>query len=215
MWKYGILGVLVAVWGGGCSTRLHHTQSVDSAVRPAGGQPSPPVAGGASVASKRMVSLSAENTHVTFIGSAGSTSHEGAFDRLSGQWELPTEDPKDSRLAVKIEIESLRTRIPLLTLHLKRGDFLDAKQFPIATFESTRIEPEPGTNGTTHRVSGAFTIHGGTQTVTFPARVVIGPDAAAFEATFPISQTAFGMAAGAEKAKDEVPVTVVVNARRQ
>jgi polyisoprenoid-binding protein YceI len=161
------------------------------------------------------VPLSADNTHVTFIGSAGSTSLEGAFDRFCGQWDLPTEDPKDSRLAVRIEVESLRTRISLLTAHLKRGDFLDAKQFPIATFESTGIQPEPGPGGTTHRVSGAFTIHGVTQTVAFPAKLIVGPDTAMFEATFPIGQTAFGMAAGAEKAKDEVPVTVVVNARRQ
>ena len=36
-----------------------------------------------------------------------------------------------------------------------------------------------------------------------------------FEATFPVGQTAFGMAAGAEKAQDQVPVTVVVNAPRR
>jgi polyisoprenoid-binding protein YceI len=166
-------------------------------------------------AAARAVPLSAENTRVTFIGSAGSTSHEGTFDRLGGTWDLPTENPKDSRLVVRIEIDSLRTKIGLLTMHLKRADFLDAKQFPTATFESTRIEPEPGPGGTTHRVTGQFTIHGVARTVTFPAKLAVGPEAASLEATFPIGQTAFGMAAGAEKANDEVPVTVVVSARRQ
>ena len=111
-------------------------------------------------------------------------------------------------------MDSLRTRISLLTAHLKRADFLDAKQYPAATFESARIDPAPGDGGTTHRVTGTFTIHGVSQVVTFPAKVAVGPDAATFEATVPVSQTAFGMAAGAEKANDHVPVTVSIAARR-
>jgi polyisoprenoid-binding protein YceI len=64
-------------------------------------------------------------------------------------------------------------------------------------------------------VTGEFTIHGATRSVAFPAKLVVGPGVASLEATFPVSQTAFGMAAGAEKARDEVPVTVVINAPKQ
>jgi polyisoprenoid-binding protein YceI len=206
MRAHGLL-VVLAVWAAGCSTRLDPPRSAGPAPRPAAAPPATTAA--------RTVTLSAENTRVTFIGSAGGTSHEGTFDRLSGTWELPTDDPKDSRLAVRIEVDSLRTRIGLLTMHLKRSDFLDAKQCPTAAFQATRIEPEPGPGGTTHRVTGEFTIHGVTRSVTFPAKLVVGPDLASLEATFPVSQTAFGMAAGAEKARDEVPVTVVINAPGQ
>lgn len=214
MKKYAMLVVvLAALWEGGCSTRLDHPKPVGSTVRPPL-ERTPPGIGGASTSAKRDVTLAAENTRVTFIGTAGSTSHEGTFDRLSGRWELPTDDPKDSRLTVQIDVDSLRTRIALLTAHLKRSDFLDAKQFPVATFKSTAILPEVGANGTTHRVTGEFTIHGVTQPITFPAKITVSPGAASFEAIFPIKQTAFGMVTGAEKAQDDVPVTVVVNATR-
>jgi polyisoprenoid-binding protein YceI len=213
MWKYGILLLALAVWAGGCSTRLEKPKPATAMVSPALPPVSPKIEG--TPVAKRVAPLSAENTRVTFVGTAGKTSHEGTFDQLTGQWDLPTDDPKDSRLAVRIDVNSLRTQIALLTLHLKRSDFLDAKQFPTATFESTRIDPESGPGGTTHRVTGVFTIHGVARTLTFPARVILGPDVATFDATFPIGQTAFGMTTGAEKANDEVPVTVAVNARRQ
>jgi polyisoprenoid-binding protein YceI len=211
MKKYGILVVALAtIWEGGCSTRLDHSNTVGTTPRPAQSRPA-----AAGMATNREVALSAENTRVTFIGTAGTTSHEGTFERLSGRWELRTDDPKDSRLTVQIEVDSLRTRIALLTAHLKRSDFLDAKQFPVATFQSTAIMPEAGPNGTTHRVTGDFTIHGVTQPISFPAKITLSPGAASFEATFPVKQTAFGMVTGAEKAQDNVPVTVVVNASRQ
>ena len=215
MWKYALLLLVVAAWAGGCSTRLERPKLATTTAAASAPVPRPTTGTPPAAAAKRVVPLTAENTQVTFIGTAGRTSHEGTFDRLSGQWELPTDDPKDSRLAVRIEVDSLRTRIPLLTAHLKRADFLDAKQFPTAAFESTRIEPQPGPGGATHRVTGEFTIHGVVRTVSFPARLVVGPDAISFDATFPIGQTAFGMAAGAEKANDDVPVTVAVNASRQ
>jgi polyisoprenoid-binding protein YceI len=206
MWKRAFpAAVLAAAWVAGCSTRLDPPRTAAPAPRPA----APAVA--AAPAGPRVVLLTAENTRVTFVGSAGSTSHEGTFDRLAGQWELPTADPKDSRLAVRIEVDSLRTKIPLLTMHLKRSDFLDAKQYPTATFRSTRIDPPSETDGSTHRVTGEFTIHGVTRAVTFPARISVGPDGATFDATFPVGQTSFGMASGAEKARDEVPVTVAIN----
>ncbi|HEX4608071.1 MAG TPA: YceI family protein, partial [Urbifossiella sp.] len=190
MRRYELLVVLVAAWAGGCSTRLDPTRPAPAApaARPAGAGATPAAAG-------KAVPLSADNTRVTFIGTAGKTSHEGTFDRLSGTWELPTDDPKDSRLSVRIETDSLRTKIALLTAHLKRADFLDVQTFPVATFASTRIDPDPSGSGvTTYRVTGEFTIHGVTRTVAFPARLVVGPDAAALEGTFPVSQTAFGMA---------------------
>ena len=49
--------------------------------------------------------------------------------------------------------------------------------------------------------------------VTFPAKIGVMVDAAALDGTFAISQTAFGMAAAAEKTKDEVPLTVSMDAK--
>jgi polyisoprenoid-binding protein YceI len=163
----------------------------------------------------RVVPLSAENTRVTFVGSAGPTSHEGGFDRLSGEWNFPTEDPKDSRLVVRIDTDSVRTKIGLMTTHLKREDFFDVKHFPTASFASNRFEPQPGPDGKTHFVTGELTIHGVTRPVAFRAKVGVTADAVSLDGMFTISQTAFGMATAAEKTRDEVPVTVSVNASRR
>jgi polyisoprenoid-binding protein YceI len=109
---------------------------------------------------------------------------------------------------------SIRTKIGLLTTHLKRDDFLDVERFPTATFALSGIEPAAGPDGGTHRITGVFTIHGVTQQISFPARIVVTPETATLDGTFTISQTAFGMATAAEKTKDEVPVTVSIRTAR-
>ena len=214
MWKRMFAAALFgSVVLSGCSTRLEHTHAPGP--KPATPATSATPTGLPSQSKQQAVALSAENVRVTFIGTAGPTSHEGSFDKLSGEWQLPTDNPKDSRLAIRIETASVHTQIGLLTAHLKREDFFDVKQYPTATFTSTQIVPEPGADGATHRVSGEFTIHGVTKALSFPARVSVTADAVTLDARFTISQTAFGMTTAAEKAKDEVPITVSVNASRR
>jgi polyisoprenoid-binding protein YceI len=198
-WRIVALTGWLCLAAGGCATRLQDR-------RP----PVPPIVGPMGVA----VPLSAENTRVTFIGTAGPSSHEGEFERLQGEWALPNGDPKVSRLWVRVETGSLRTKIGLLTKHLEGKDFIDVEHFPTATFVSSRIDPADGQGGATHLVTGEFTIHGVNRAVTFPARIVVTANMATLDGTFPISQTAFGMAASAEKTKDEVPVTVSIRTAR-
>jgi polyisoprenoid-binding protein YceI len=214
MGKYGWVVLLAGGLAvGGCATRMADRRAASpwpSSVPAAGAAAGQAAPGAASV-----IPLSAENTRVTFVGTAGPVSHEGEFGRLSGEWALAGDDPKESRLSVRVETGSVATRIGLLTTHLKRKDFLDVEQFPTATFVSSRVEPAAGPGGATHRVTGDFTLHGVTRPVTFPARVVVTADAATLDGTFTVSQTAFGMAASAEKTKDEVPVTVSVRTARR
>ena len=210
---YGMVLLASSLWlmVGGCATRMQDRR-----------QPLPPIVGSTpGAASGRAipgvgvaVPLTAANTRVTFIGTAGPNSHEGEFERLQGEWTLSTVDPKESRLWVRIETGSLLTKIGLLTKHLKGKDFVDVDQFPTATFVSSRIEPADGPGGATHRVTGEFTIHGVNRAVTFPSRIVVTANTATLDGTFTISQTAFGMAAAAEKTKDEVPVTVSIRTAR-
>jgi polyisoprenoid-binding protein YceI len=215
MWNKRILAAALcgSVALAGCSTRLEHAHAPGP--KPATTAATATPGASPSAARAQAVPLSAENVRVTFIGTAGPTSHEGGFEQLTGEWQLPTENPKDSRLSIRIDTASVHTKIGLLTAHLKRDDFFDVKQFPTATFTSTQIVPEPGPDGATHRVTGDFTIHGVTKAISFPAKVSVTPDAASLDGRFTISQTAFGMASGAEKTRDEVPVTVSANASRR
>jgi polyisoprenoid-binding protein YceI len=199
-------GLLLVAWLAGCATRLD---------RPEPPRPGPHAGAGPSHGEPaRSVGLSGDNTRVTFIGSAEPTSHEGSFSRLSGRIDLPTEDPKDARLAVEVEMDSVYTKIGLLTMHLKRPDMFDVAHYPTASFVSRRVEPGASADGG-RLVTGDFTLHGVTRTLTFPARFAVTPDEVSLEATFPIRQTAFGMTDSAEKTKDEVPITVSIHARRR
>jgi polyisoprenoid-binding protein YceI len=211
-WRMVLLAGWLGLAAGGCATRMQdRRQPLPPIFEPTAGAASGRTTPGAGIA----LPLTAENTRVTFIGTAGPSSHEGEFERLQGEWTLPTDDPKESRLRVRVETGSLRTKIGLLTKHLRGNDFLDVEQFPTATFVSSRIEPADGPGGATHRVTGEFTIHGVNREVTFPVRIVVTANAATLDGTFTISQTGFGMGAAAEKTKDEVPVTVSIRTARQ
>jgi polyisoprenoid-binding protein YceI len=210
-WKMVVLTGWLFLAAEGCATRLQDRRPPVPAIpEPMTGAALGRTAPGVGFA----VPLTAENTRVTFIGTAGPNSHEGEFDRLQGEWTLPTGDPNASRLWIRIETGSLRTKIGLLTKHLMANDFIDVEHFPTATFVSSRVEPADGLGGATHRVTGEFTIHGENRAITFPARVVVTANMATLDGTFTISQTAFGMAAAAEKTKDEVPVTVSIRTAR-
>ena len=176
--------VLLAGWlglaAGGCATRMQdRRQPLPPIVGPTAGAAPARTTPGAGVA----VPLTAENTRVTFIGTAGPSSHEGEFEKLQGEWSIPTDDPRGFRIWVRVETGSLLTKIGLLTKHLKGKDFVDVEQFPTATFVSSRIEPAEGPGGATHRVTGEFTIHGVNRAVTFPARIVVTAKTATLDGT--------------------------------
>ena len=156
------LAVTAAV---GCATRLDQLREPQP-MRTAGSAAVQPVS---HAEPARSVALSGENTRVSFVGTAGPTSHEGSFAKLTGRIDLPSDDPKDARVRVEIDVASVYTKIDLLSAHLRRADMFDAASFPTATFETRRVEAVPTAEGS-HVVTGDFTIHGVTRSLTFPAR---------------------------------------------
>jgi polyisoprenoid-binding protein YceI len=210
------LAAVVAVAAlAGCSTRLgnyHGDLEGPRYPRPAAYDPYR-AQGAAAVAAVQSFALSAENTRVTFIGSAWKSSHEGGFERLTGRLDCPTSDPKDVRLYVEIDTDSVFTKIGLLTRHLKGQDFFDVAKYPRATFVSSQIDPAR-TPDATHLVTGDFTIHGQTRRVVFPARLAVTGEAVTLGATIVVKQSEFGMNLE-RKTDDEVPVTVSLRVSRR
>ena len=159
-----------------------------------------------------VIPITAANASIKFTGSTSLMSQEGRFTAFDGAMEVPTTDPKDTTIRVKVDMASTTTNIALLTKHLKGEDFFDVARYPTAEFVSERIVPTSEAGH--YQVTGRFTLHGVSQSVTFPARIVLTGDEVAFDATLTLSQTAFGMTEAARKTKDEVPVTVSVRGRR-
>ena len=158
-----------------------------------------------------VIPITPANARIEFTGATALSSQAGHFAAFEGSLEMPTDDPKDARIRVVVDMDSTTTSIGLLTKHLKNEDFFDVPKFPKAEFVSEKVVPlgEPGQ----YRVAGRLTFHGTSKPVEFPARITVSADEVMIDGTLTIRQTEFGMAEGAKKAKDEVPVRVTVRGR--
>jgi polyisoprenoid-binding protein YceI len=183
----------------GC--QLCDTGDKSSAPKPQGASLTAPAKPG-------VIGIAPGNASIRFTGSTAIMSQEGRFESFDGTLELPTPDPKDAKIHVKVDMSSTTTKVGLLTKHLKGEDFFDVAKYPTAEFSSERIVPTG--NAGSYQVTGTFTLHGVSRSVTFPAQIVLKGDEVAFDATIPISQTSFGMTEAARKTKDEVPVVVSI-----
>lgn len=159
--------------------------------------------------------ITPQNSKVEFTGSKVTGSHEGSFQKFSGEIDYAGA-PEKSRVSITMDVNSLTTDDPKLTEHLKTPDFFDAAKFPDAKFVSTEIKPG-GEKGASHTVTGNLTMHGVTKAVTFPATIAITPDAATVDANFSINRKDFGINyAGARDnlIRDDVVLKLTVRANK-
>lgn len=142
-------------------------------------------------ASAEKYSITPENSKIEFVGSKVTGSHNGGFQRFSGDIDY-TGDVATSRVRFTIDTDSITTDTPDLTKHLKTADFFDVAKYPQATFESTSITAG-GDKGASHTVTGNLTLHGVTKSVTFPATIAVAPDAVTVDSTFSLNRKDFGI----------------------
>lgn len=155
-----------------------------------------------------------ENTSIRFVGASLMNRQPGSFSNFDGQMVLISNNPRDARLSIEIDMDSVVTNIPLLTKHLKRVDFFDVDHYPKAMFLSSRVEASTA-EGATHMIIGELTLHGVTRTLTIPARFAVSADQVALDATIAVRQSEFGMESSARKTDDVVPVTISARLARR
>ena len=153
-----------------------------------------------------------DNTQITFKGKAGPITQAGSFQRFSGFMDIQSNDPTEGKLEVQIEMDSVKTRINLLTRHLKSDDFFDVKKFPTSSFISTGIESTE--NPGEYSLNGRLTLHGVTRHVKIPAKIQIRPTEVLMELKWDVNQTDYRMEKGAARAQDVVPITVTASLPR-
>lgn len=159
--------------------------------------------------------ITPQNSKVEFIGSKVTGSHNGSFQKFSGEIDYAGA-PEKSRVSITMDVNSLTTDDPKLTEHLKTPDFFDAAKFPEAKFVSTEIRPG-GDRGATHTITGNLTMHGVTKAVTFPATIAITPETATVDSNFSINRKDFGINyAGAQDnlIRDDVVLKLTVRANK-
>lgn len=136
--------------------------------------------------------FSNEGSTLAFTGAKVTAKHEGSFGTFRGTVRVVDNDPTKSSVTAEIDTASIVVEPAKLNAHLKSPDLLDVAKFPKATFVSTAIK-SGGDNGATHLITGNFTLHGVTKSITFPAKIVIAPQAVDVESEFAINRKDFGI----------------------
>jgi polyisoprenoid-binding protein YceI len=159
--------------------------------------------------------ITTQNSKIEFTGSKVTGSHNGSFQKFSGEIDYAGA-PEKSRVSVTMETASLIVDDPKLTEHLKTADFFDVAKYPEAKFVSTEIKPGAD-KGASHTVTGNLTLHGVTKSVTFPATINVTPDVATVDSTFSINRKDFGISyAGAPDnlIRDDVVLKLTIRANK-
>lgn len=155
------------------------------------------------------LAINAENSKVLFTGSKVTGKHDGGFNSISGTIDLVNNKPEESTVSVDIETASVFSDDEKLTGHLKSADFFDVEKFPKASFKSTKIAPDAAKGADSYTVTGDFTLHGVTKSISFPATIKVSPDGAAVNSEFSINRKDFGIVY-AGKADDLIRDDVVI-----
>lgn len=87
----------------------------------------------------------------------------GRFNTFDGKFNYDAKNPNASQIMVNIDTTSLDSNHAERDKHLRGKDFLNVDKYPTATFKSTSIKFESDSG----EVTGDFTLHGITKTITF------------------------------------------------
>ena len=126
---------------------------------------------------------------IGFIGSKVTGAHEGGFKQFAGTVTLPGEDLTQAAIDVTIDMNSTYSDNDKLTGHLLSADFFEVEKFPESTFKSTAIVKD----GEGYKVTGNFTFHGVTKSITFPASLSLADGTLSAMAEFDINRFDFGV----------------------
>ncbi|HVT91187.1 MAG TPA: YceI family protein [Tepidisphaeraceae bacterium] len=127
-------------------------------------------------------------------------------------------DPSRISFDVQVPADGIMTGNSGRDTHLKGPDFFDAKQFPAISFKSTAVKM----NGQDYEVTGDFTLHGVTKSITVTLRKSGERDTggqtgyrAGFEGTFTIKRSDHGMGAMQNIIGDDATIHLSLEAQRQ
>lgn len=132
----------------------------------------------------------------------------GRFNTFEGTIDYDKADPTKSALDFKIMTDSIDTNNAKRDQHLQGPDFFNAKQFPVATFKSTKVTAE----GDKLKIVGDFTLRGVTHPITITGKLTGTKDGeevrAGGEGFFSFDRTKHGVSYGVPKVGEQVDVMI-------
>jgi polyisoprenoid-binding protein YceI len=156
------------------------------------------------------ITLSPQNTLIQFVCAHIAPNPDprtGHFAKFSGQAQVDATAKALKSVSVEIDTNSITTQFDKLTAHLKSPDFFEARQYPTAKFESTKISP--GQSGQA-QITGKLTLHGVTKEISFPATVAFTSTGFTLNSDFSIERSQFGMNFGPDKVENKVDLKIAV-----
>ena len=124
---------------------------------------------------------------------------QGAIKELSGTFTFDEAKPEKSSIAISAKAASIDTFNEARDKHLRGADFFDVEKYPTLEFKSKSWKK---TGEKTYDVTGDFTLHGVTKSITVPVTLVgtgkgmKGEERTGFSASFKIKRSDFGIATG-------------------
>ena len=93
----------------------------------------------------------------------------GSFEEFEGQFAYDPEDIDASTAEIEVQVDSLTSNHAERDRHILSEDFLNASEFPTATFTSTGFESTGDDEGV---LTGDLTLHGETQEIEMPVTLM-------------------------------------------
>jgi len=152
------------------------------------------------------------------IDHLGFSLYHGLLGEPTGTLTLDPAKPAAASVSVTIPMDKVLTTSTQLNGHLQTPDFFDVKQFPTATFASTKVV----TKGTHATITGNLTLHGVTKPVVLEAKFTGAGDSpmskaatVGFEATTSIKRSDFGIVKYLPALGDKVDLQITAAFERQ
>ncbi len=148
----------------------------------------------------------------------------GKFDDFTGSISVDQANPAASSVEFTIKTPSIDTGVTDRDKHLRSADFFDAEKYPEISFKSTSIKPSGRKD--VYDVTGTFTMHGVTKTITLPVEFLgfvkdpRGNQRAGFTAHTTLNRKDYGinwnraLDAGGTLLSDDVDITVNIEAAK-
>ena len=153
---------------------------------------------------------------------------EGRFKDFDGTIWIDRANPSASKVELTIQAASIDTAVDGRDKDLRSPNFFDAEKYPTITFKSTKVVSK---GNDSYDVTGEFTMHGVTKTITVPVKhngflKVAGRggsmgEKTGFEINFPLNRKDFGLSwnrpldSGGFMLSDDVDINIQVEANKQ
>ena len=150
----------------------------------------------------------------------GITYNYGRFNEFTGNLMIDETDISNSTVEFEVKTASVDTANNKRDQHLRSPDFFSAKQFPVITFKSTKVNMKEGKEDTLE-ITGDLELLGVKKSITVDVEITgrgkggQGESVIGFESVFAIKRSEFGMTYGTGAVNDDIRLTVTIEAMQK